>query len=143
MTRPALVLALRPAARIFFVADFTFLVMALRLAATLRRALDALRFNLLMALARLLPALRLPRLGAALEDFFADRFALAITSPFALKCACVLANSLLLESNSTNPVTGFISGWVLAVKCPGSRRFLMGLQLRVRHALGARMVEVD
>src|SRR4051812_35996275 len=90
MTRVVLVLALRPAARSLVVADFTFLVMALFLAATLRFIVDALRFNLLMVLARLVPPLRaadLPaRFAPPLEDFFADRFALAITSPCRLKC---------------------------------------------------------
>ena len=88
ITRPALVLALRPAARILVVADFTFLVMALFLAATLRRVLEALRLILAIMLARLLPPLRAadlfaPRLAGPREDFFADRFALAaITAPF-------------------------------------------------------------
>jgi hypothetical protein len=90
MTRAVLVLALLPAARSLEPADFTFLVMALRLAATDLRALEALRLNLLMALARLGAPLRAedllpPRFAPPREDFFADRFALAaITAPFGL-----------------------------------------------------------
>src|SRR5207245_2810953 len=116
MTRAVLVPALRPAARSLEVADFTFLVIARRLAATLRLALEALRLNLLMALPRLLPllrpaAFRPPRFAPPRDDFFADRFAFAaITATFGLKCASVLANSLSFGSNTTNPATGFISG---------------------------------
>ena len=112
-------------------ADFTFLVMAFFLAATFRRALEALRLNLLMALARLLPPLRaedfLPRFAAPREDFFADRFALAaITAPFGLKCASVLANSRLFRSNTMNPATGFISSHCRAVKCQRTGGFFDG-----------------
>src|SRR6266850_7513487 len=82
ITRAVLVLALRPAARSFVVADFTFFLMALFFAATLRFTLDAVRLNLLAALARLLPPLRPPRLAPPLDDFFAARFLAAITAPF-------------------------------------------------------------
>ena len=88
MTRAVLVLAFRPAARSLVVADFTFLVMARRLAATDLRAPEALRLNLLMTLDFLAPPLRAadffaPFLAPPRDDFFADRFALAaITAPF-------------------------------------------------------------
>src|SRR5215213_8260322 len=122
-----LVLALRPAARSLVEVDFTFLVIAPRAAPTLRRAEDALRLNLLIADARLLPlffaaGLLPPRLAPPLEeDFFADRFALAaITAPFGLNCDCVLTNSLSLGPDTMKPLRGFISGWHCAVKCPAA-----------------------
>src|SRR6185436_1324606 len=126
MTLAVLVLAFRPAARSFVVADFTFFVMALRLAATFRFMEDAVRFILLIADARLPPPLRAadlapprlapPRFAPPREDFFADRFALAITSPCGLMGRCVLANSLSFSSNTTKVMTGFISGCLRAVK---------------------------
>src|SRR3954462_15215852 len=96
MTLAVLVLAFRPAARSFWVADLTCRVTALFLAATLRFAEDtfrfmedAVRFILLIADARLLPPLRAaglapprlapprlapPRFAPPREDFFVDRF---------------------------------------------------------------------